>query len=55
MFNAGSLANEIDELSNLSSPSHFDLIGVTGTWLHNELKDHEVSLPGYVLLRQDRP
>ncbi len=47
--------NKLDELNNLASPSHIDIIGVTETWLHYELKDHEVSLPGYDLFRQDLP
>ncbi len=55
MFNAGSLMNKLDELNNLASLSHIDVIGVTETWLHDELKDHEVRLPGYVLFRHDRP
>ncbi len=55
MFNAGSLMNKLDELNNLACLSHIDVIGVTETWLHDELKDHEVSLPGYVLFLHDRP
>ncbi len=47
--------NNIDELNNLVSLSHVDVIGVTETWLHDELKYHEVSLPGYILFHQDRP
>ncbi len=50
MFNAGSLMNTTDEHNNLASLSHIDVIGVTETWLHCELKYHEVILPGYVLL-----
>ncbi len=50
IFNACSLKNNLDELNN-----HIDIIGVTETWLHDELKDHEVSLPGSVLFLQDRP
>ncbi len=41
--------NKLDELNNLASLSLIDIIGVTETWLHDELKDHEVSLPVYVL------
>ncbi len=55
MFSAGSIMNKLDELNNLASLSRIDVIGVTETWLHDELKDHEVSLPGYVLFRHDRP
>ncbi len=55
MFNAGSLMNKLDDLNNLASLSHIDVKGLTETSLHYELKDHEVSLPGYVLFRHDRP
>ncbi len=44
-----------DELSYLAILSHIDVIGVTVIWLHDELEDHEASLPGYVLFRQDCP
>ncbi len=47
--------NKLDELNNLASLSHIDVIGVTETWLHDELKGHEDSLPGYFLFRHDRP
>ncbi len=47
--------NKLDELNNLASLSHIDVIGVTETWLHDELKHHEVRLPGYVVFRQNRP
>ncbi len=36
--------NKLDEHNNLASLSHIDAKGVTETWLHDELKDHEVSL-----------
>ncbi len=47
--------NKFDELNNLASLSHIDVICVTEAWLHDELKHHEVSLPGYVLFLHDRP
>ncbi len=47
--------NTLEELNNLASLSHIYVIGVTETWLHDELNDHEVNLPIYVLFRQDRP
>ncbi len=47
--------NKFDELNNLASLSHINIVGVTVTWLHGEHKDHEVSLPGYLLFNQNRP
>ncbi len=52
MFNTGSPMSKFDELSNLVVLIHIDIIGVTEIWLHDELKDHEGHLPGYVLFRQ---
>ncbi len=54
-FREPRLMNILDELNNLACLSHIDMIGVTETWLHDELKDHEVSLPGYVRFCQDCP
>ncbi len=51
MFNAGSSMSKFDELSNLVVLINIDIIGVTEIWLHDELKDHEVNLSGYVLFR----
>ncbi len=47
--------NKIDELNNLASLSHIDVIGVTETYLRDEFKDHEVRLPCCVRFHQDRP
>ena len=43
-----------DELEYLASLSAPDIIAVTETWLHADVHDSEVVLPGYVLFRQDR-
>ncbi len=51
MFNAGFLMNKFNELQNLGRFSHIDIIGVAETWIHDELKYREVSLPGYFLFR----
>ncbi len=41
MFNPGpSGSKKLDELNDLASLSHIDVIGATETWLHDELKDH---------------
>ncbi len=44
MFNVCSLMGKIDELNNLTSVIRMDLLGVTETWIQDELK----GLPGYV-------
>ncbi len=55
MFNVGSPMSKFGELSNLVVLIHIDIIGVTEVWLHDELKDHEVNLSGYVLFRHGHP
>ncbi len=47
--------NKLDEPGCLASLSHIDVIGVTEIGPHDELKDYEFSLLGYVLFRHDRP
>ncbi len=42
MCNAGAVINKMDEISNLARISHIDVVGVTETWLHDELKDSKV-------------
>ena len=32
-----------------------DIIGITESWANSEILDAEISLPGYVLFRKDRP
>ena len=43
-----------DELEYLASLSAPDIIAVTETWLHDDVHDSEVALPGDILFRQDR-
>lgn len=31
------------------------LVGITETWLNQDIGDSEISLPGYDLFRHDRP
>ncbi len=42
MCNAGAVINRIDEIRNLARISHIDVVGVTETWLHDELKKLKV-------------
>ncbi len=43
------------ELNHLASLKPIGVIGVTETWLHEEIYEHEIGLPGYAVLRQDCP
>ncbi len=47
--------SKFGELSNLAILIHIGIIGIKGIWLHDEPKDHEVNLSGYVLFRHGHP
>ena len=53
-FNARSIVNKIDELEIYTKEEDLDIIGVTETWLSDEILTSEYSLEGYTLLRKDR-
>ena len=53
-FNARSIVNKLDELEIYTKEEELDIIGVTETWLTDEILTSEFSLEGYTLLRKDR-
>ena len=53
-LNACSLRYKIHELRLIAVKSQAAVIGVTETWLDDSISDAEISLPGYVIVRQDR-
>ena len=55
-INARSIVNKLDKFQSLTYASSFDIIGVTETWLTNEIFDNEIILPScYILFHKDRP
>jgi len=54
LLNARSIVNKHDELCLLTSIYHPKLICITETWLHKNITDNIVSIPGYVIIRNDR-
>ena len=54
LINARSIINKWDELIIWAARETCDLIAVTETWLHDDVRDCELQLPGYNLYRQDR-
>ncbi len=42
MCNVDALITKIDEISYLARISHIDVVGVTETWLYDEVKDSKV-------------
>ena len=53
-FNARSIVNKVDELEIYTKEEELDIIGITETWLTDEILTSEISLEGYTLYRKDR-
>ena len=53
-FNARSILNKLDELELYIKDENLDIVGVTETWLTEEILTSEVSIDGYTLVRRDR-
>ena len=52
--NAQSLRNKLSELNNIAVTLKPGVIGITETWLTDEIYDGEVALKDYTLFRKDR-
>ncbi len=52
--NCRSLLPKIDELRLLADDTRLDFIALTETWLDPSIKDSELSIPSFTLLRRDR-
>ena len=52
--NIRSVMNKRDELESLAAIESPSVIALTETWLHAEVADSEVTLPGYTIYRCDR-
>jgi Reverse transcriptase (RNA-dependent DNA polymerase)/Endonuclease-reverse transcriptase len=53
-FNARSIVNKIGELELYIKEEDLDIVGVTETWLTEEILTSECSIEGYTLIRKDR-
>ena len=53
-FNARSIVNKVDELEIYVKEEELDIIGISETWLTEEILTSEISLEGYTLYRKDR-
>ena len=53
-MNARCITNKIPDLSILVADVCPDLILITETWLHSDIPDVQLSLPGYCIFRKDR-
>ena len=54
LTNARSILNKFNELQPLVSQYNPHIIGSTETWLHSSIKDSEIKLDNYNILRNDR-
>ena len=52
--NARSIVNKLDELVLYLSHEKPDIVGITETWLHDDIFNSEISIEGYALYRKDR-
>ena len=53
-FNARSIVNKLEELELYLKEEDVGIVGVTETWLTEEILTSEYSLEGYTLIRKDR-
>ena len=53
-FNARSIVNKLDELQLYINKEKVDIIGITETWLNEEISDVELNINDYTIFRHDR-
>ena len=53
-FNARSIVNKLSELELCISEENPDILGLTESWLKEDILDSELSFKGYTLFRKDR-
>lgn len=47
--------NKKQEIQMIFEKLNFDILGISETWLFEEIEDGEVSIPGHQIVRDDRP
>lgn len=53
-LNIRSILPKLDEVKEKFLDGHFQIIGLSETWLHNKIESALVQVEGYQLIRQDR-
>ena len=55
-FNARSLSNnfKLHELIEISNEKNLHIIGIVETWLHSNIDNGEINIPGFTIYRKDR-
>ena len=53
-LNARSIINKKNELNIMAEDIKPHIIGITESWVNNDITDAELGLAGYVMFRKDR-
>ena len=53
-LNVRSILNKMDDVRSLIHNKRFDIFAFSETWLNPSIKDSELNIPGYTLIRHDR-
>ena len=53
-FNINQLTTHIDKLKILLANNDIDIVSINETKLNESIRDHEVHIPGYKIIRRDR-
>ena len=53
--NARSIVNKLKDFQSLVYTKSFDIIGISETWLTDNIYDNEILPTGYTIFRKDRP
>ena len=54
-LNVCSLRNKVAEVADILQQYNFDIFGVAETWLDSTTSDSDIDIPGYCVIRHDRP
>lgn len=54
-LNVCSLRHKVEEVSTLMKTHTITILGIAETWLNDSVSDGEVQVPGYQIIRRDRP
>ena len=54
-LNAQSLFPKIEHIRIFLAQNEIHVLAISESWLHNEIQDNEINVPGYTYVRRDRP
>ena len=54
-LNVCSLRNKVAEVADILQQYNFDIFGVAETWLDSTTSNSDIDIPGYCVIRHDRP